>query len=77
MMKVLNVILVLIVVLLAAISFHLMSLKITVDHTAESNQLLINAQQALISSNQRLQDELVNLRKQIIELQERVSKTVK
>lgn len=76
-MKVLSIILFLIVCALAVISLNLAGLKITMAHTGESNQLVINSQQALIASNQRLQDELVNLRKQIIELQERVSKTVK
>lgn len=73
-MKYLNVILTVMAVLLAAVALRLVQLNVLSENAFESNQLLINSQQSLISSNQRLEGALVELRKQVEALSEKVLK---
>ncbi|MBU0504231.1 MAG: hypothetical protein ABH882_04285 [Candidatus Omnitrophota bacterium] len=73
-MKYLNVVLTTIVIFLTAIALRLVQISVLVENANESNQLFINSQQSLISSNQRLESALVDLRKQVEALSDKVVK---
>ncbi len=73
-MKYLNVILTVIAVFLAAIALRLVQISVLSENANEGNQLLIYSQQSLISSNQRLGIALVDLRKQVEVLSDKVPK---
>lgn len=73
-MKILNIILTIIVIFLAAIALRLIQISVLLENSEQSNQLLINSQRSLISSNQRLESALVDLRKQVEVLSDKVLK---
>jgi hypothetical protein len=73
-MKFTNTFLVLIALLLGVIASRLWSTGISIQNVYESNQLLINACQSLLGSNQRLEGEIALLRQQIGEFGEKVLK---
>lgn len=73
-MKTLNIILIIIVIFLAAIGLRLVQINVLLENSEQGNQLLINSQQSLISSNQRLEGGLVDLRKQVEVLSDKVLK---
>ena len=71
-MKYLYIILTVIAAFLAVISFRLVETGIVLKQNNEISQLLIKANQATISSDQRLEESITNLRKQIADLEEKV-----
>jgi len=73
-MKYSNLILVLIAGLLAAIFIRIGSFAVSLQESREVNQSLAGSCQSLISANHNLEIEMVNLRKQIGELEERFTK---
>lgn len=73
-MKVVIVLLVLVVIFLASISLSLADLKMVLSHSVESNQLVINSQQALTASNQLLMEELAGVKKQMVDFESKVLK---
>ena len=73
-MKFANILLTLIAALLFLIILRLSNFEVLMVSCRESNEALVNAQHALVSSNQRLEDELVNVREKIAELEERLLK---
>ncbi|MFH1248112.1 MAG: hypothetical protein V1490_03060 [Candidatus Omnitrophota bacterium] len=73
-MKILNIILIIIVIFLAGIALRLVQISVLAENANESNQLFINSQRSLISSNQRLESALVDLRKQVEALSDKVVK---
>ncbi|MFH1398214.1 MAG: hypothetical protein ABIH27_06680 [Candidatus Omnitrophota bacterium] len=64
-MKYLNVILTVIVVFLAGIALRLVQISVLLENSGQNAQQFINSQQSLISSNQRLESALVDLRKKV------------
>ncbi|MFA5361904.1 MAG: hypothetical protein WC335_01485 [Candidatus Omnitrophota bacterium] len=73
-MKYANVLLTILAVLLLLIVLRLSTFESLMFSGKESSEALANAQRALVGSNQRLEDELVNLREKIAELEERLLK---
>ncbi|MDD2702460.1 MAG: hypothetical protein PHC33_00410 [Candidatus Omnitrophica bacterium] len=73
-MKYANALLTLIAVFLLLIVLRLSGFEVLAVSCKDSNQALADAQRALVSSNQRLEDELVNLREKIAGLEERLLK---
>jgi hypothetical protein len=73
-MKYANTFLTLIAVLLVLIVLRLSNFEALLVSCKESNEALANTQRAVVSSNQRLGDALVNLREKIAELEERLLK---
>jgi hypothetical protein len=67
-MRYLNTILTIIAILLAAIALRLYELRIVVTNQSQASEQVINAQQAIINSNQKLEVSLNDLRKQIAEI---------
>lgn len=67
-MKYLNVILTIIAFLLGAICLRVYELRVALTHQSESAVASINAQQAIINSNQKLEMSLNELRKQIADI---------
>lgn len=67
-MKYLNVILTIIAILLAAVGFRLYELRIAYTSQSQATEQVINAQQAVINSNQKLEVSLNELRKQIADI---------
>jgi hypothetical protein len=67
-MKYLNTILTVIAILLAAIALRVFELRIAFTNQNQTSEQVINAQQALINSNQKLEVSLNDLRKQIGEI---------
>jgi len=67
-MRYINVILTIIAVLLGAICLRLFELRTAVTDQNESAVAVINAQQAIIGSNQKLELSLNDLRKQISDI---------
>jgi hypothetical protein len=73
-MKYLNVILTIIAILLAAIALRLFELRIAFTGQNQAAEQVINAQQGVINSNQRLEASLNDLRKQINEIGDKFTK---
>jgi TolA-binding protein len=71
-MKYLYVILSLIAAFLAVISFRLVEAGTVLKQNNEISQMLIKVNQSKIYSDQRLEEAITNLRKQIVELGEKV-----
>jgi hypothetical protein len=67
-MKYLNIILTIIAILLAAIGLRLFELRIAFTNQSQASEQVINAQQAMINSNQKLEASLNDLRKQIADI---------
>jgi hypothetical protein len=71
-MKYANVFLTLIAVLLVLILLRMSDFEALLVSCRESNQSLTDTQRAVVSSNQRLEEELVNLREKLGALEERL-----
>jgi hypothetical protein len=67
-MKYLNIILTIIAILLAAIGLRLFELSIAFTNQNQAAEQIVNSQQAVISSNQKLEISLNELRKQISDI---------
>ena len=67
-MKYLNIILTIIALLLAAISLRLFEIRTVMSNQSEFALQIVNSQQAVISSNQKLELSLTDLRKQISDI---------
>ena len=73
-MKYANIVLTLIAVCLLLILLRLGNFEVMGTSCKESNDALAGAQRSLISSNQRLENEIALLREKIAELEEKVLK---
>jgi len=73
-MKYTNVVLTIIALLLAAIALRLFEMRIALINQSQSDQQLMNSQQAVISSNQKLELSLNDLRKQIAEISNQLTR---
>lgn len=73
-MKYLNVVLSVIAVVLIVISIRIWQVSMLLENLNYSYKLSLNSGQALINSNVQLSEEMVNLRKQVESLGERVLK---
>jgi hypothetical protein len=67
-MKLLNIILAIIAILLAAIGLRLYELRISFTNQTQATEQVLNSQQTVISSNQKLELSLNDLRKQIVDI---------
>ena len=67
-MRYLNAILTIIAILLAVVGFRLFELRIAYTSQSQATEQVINAQQAVINSNQKLEVSLNDLRKQIADI---------
>lgn len=67
-MRYLNAILTVIAILLAAVGLRLFELRIAYNSQSQATEQVINAQQAVINSNQKLEVSLNDLRKQIADI---------
>ncbi len=73
-MRYANVFLTLIAVILVLIMMRMSNVEVLMMSCRASNDALADTQRALVGSNQRLENELVNLREQLAELEERLLK---
>jgi hypothetical protein len=73
-MKYTNTLLTLIAIFLVLILLRLSGFESLINSCKESNDALSNAQGLLIGSNQRLENEIINLREKIAELEVKVLK---
>ena len=73
-MKYLNVILTVIAVFLAAIAFRLYEVKLTIANQNESVERIVLSNQAVIESSQTLGAGLVELRKEIASIADKLTK---
>lgn len=66
-MKYSNIALTIIAILLLSLSFHLIHFKAILTAINQNYQLVIKSNQAIITANQRLENSLLELKKQIEE----------
>ncbi|HOW42431.1 MAG TPA: hypothetical protein P5110_08510 [Candidatus Omnitrophota bacterium] len=73
-MKYTNIILTVIAVLLAGIALRLFELKVVMSAQNENARRIIDSNQAVINSQQRLETSLGDLRKQIADIGDRLTR---
>lgn len=73
-MKYLNVLVTIIAIVVLGLAFRLYSLENALKNFSENSQLIASSNQALINANTRLENEVVNLRKEVSAIKENFPK---